>query len=153
MNTTILPPRFEAPAVELNALPEIPVYEEVSGSLRPTWLPVDPATYTIAPQTRAPKRSRAGLVAGFAVAAVAVWAGGFAAVVGGHAYLEHRSKVAAAAQPESLAPDPTPRPAASSVDTTAAPTASSVTLTVNVNDLPIAREAKPRGRKSHARGS
>lgn len=158
MSSTILPPRFEDRAAELDeTFPVIPVYEEVSGSLRPTWIPVDPTTF-IPP---AQKKSRAKTFVLVATLGLLTWGVGFAAVVGGHAAMQRYDRRAVASHSQATEPTPTtavtsrpstpPSIATTNVATSSKATAlgdSGIVLTVDVNDLPVIKN-KPHG-KSHA---
>ena len=159
MNHTILPPRFEDRAAELEAtFPVIPVYEEVSGSLRPTWIPDDPTTF-IPP---APKKSRAKTFALAATLGLLTWGIGFAAVVGGHAIETRYARKANAASAQLADAHPAPveqaqtHTATPSVATiaTAQPTKelgdSGILITIDVNDLPVIKPAKGRAKQRRA---
>lgn len=162
MSQTILPPPFEDREAELDAFPVIPVYEEVSGSLRPTWIPVDPTTFS----PPAPKKSRAKTFVLVSTLALLTWGVGFAAAVGGHAILQRydRRAAAAAAAPISESPVVTVAPIAkpvapARVASTSVPTTSSqranglgesgIVFTIDVNDLPVIKPGK--GRAKHRR--
>ncbi len=136
MSNTILPPR--ASADNLAALPAFPIDADVTDSLRPTWIPVDPETFV--PPSK--KRSRAGLFALGAVGAVAVWTLGFATMLGAQsAHEQWSAKRAAAAAAETTmritkeAPATKPAPVRASSETN-----DDVVLTVNVNDLPRSKD-------------
>ncbi|MGH7279928.1 MAG: hypothetical protein ACRELY_00265 [Polyangiaceae bacterium] len=161
MSSLILPPRLEDRGAELEATyPVIPVYEEVSGSLRPTWIPVDPTTF-IPP---APKKSRAKKLALVTTLALLTWGVGFAAVVGGHTAMQrygHPASAAAASPVSDPSPVVTVAPVAQRAtpakvaSTNVPPTSqrasglgdSGIMFTVDVNDLPVIKE-KPHGAKS-----
>lgn len=154
MSHTILPPRFEDRAAELEAtFPVIPIYEEVSGSLRPTWIPVDPTTFVPPP----PKKSRAKTFAIALPLALLTWGLGFAAVVGGHALEQRYAHAGSKASPPSAAAQPavvaqTPAPAvATNATADAKPVGDSgIMLTIDVNDLPVIKPAKGRAKRGRA---
>lgn len=160
MSHTILPPRFEDRAAELEAtFPVIPVYEEVSGSLRPTWIPDDPTTF-IPP---APRKSRAKTLALAATLGLLTWGIGFAAVVGGHAVEARYSRKANAASapvaeshPAPVVEQPRTQTATPTVATIAtAPRTkelgdSGILITIDVNDLPVIKPGKGRAKQRRA---
>lgn len=139
MSNTILPPRVSVDT--LAALPAFPIDADVTESLRPTWIPVDPATF-VPPSKR---RSRAGLFALGAVGALTIWALGFAATLGAQSLHEQwtAERAAAATQATTITKEaPTTKPAPTPVQARAASATSSddVVLTVNVNDLPRSKD-------------
>lgn len=154
MSSTILPPRFEDREADLDGFPVIPVYEEVSGSLRPTWIPVDPTTF-IPP---APKKSRAKTFALVTSLALLTWGVGFAAVVGGHAVEMRYARAANASAPQISDPAPavvaqTSAPAVATIATSQSAKQvgdSGIMITIDVNDLPVIKPGKGRAKPRHA---
>ncbi|MEO8875259.1 MAG: hypothetical protein ABI461_06720 [Polyangiaceae bacterium] len=166
MANTILPPRYDdRGSADAAALPAIPIYEETSGSLRPTWLPIDPSSYP-PPTLRSREPAASRLAKGVQIGGLlfATWFVAFGSVVGGHVVRERFTKHATAASVSATADvlpmvviavrDPgSAVPAVENTNTanTSASTKtvdSGVTLTVDVNSLPISKDLPRRG-KSH----
>ena len=148
MSSTILPPR--ASADTLAALPAFPIDADVTESLRPTWIPIDPVIF-VPPLKAKKKRSRAGLFALGALGAVGTWSLGFAAMLGVESvhdqYVKRAAAAAAAAEQAQSGDraataangDVATKPASANPSTTKA---DDVILTVNVNDLPKSKDFK-----------
>ena len=128
----------------------IPIYEEVSGSLRPTWIPVDPTTFV----PPAPKKSRAKTFALAAALGLLTWGIGFAAVVGGHEIetrYAHKANAAsvpiADAHPAVVAQTPAPTVATIATADAKPVGDSGIMLTIDINDLPVIKADKKAKRR------
>ena len=167
----ILPPRLDDRAAADEAMMlSIPIYEEeVGGSLRPTWLPVDPSTYVPPPPRRSRRANRVTFAkaAKFTALLAVTWVLAFTSVVGSHFVRDYVAKrsLAAALSANATSSDPiaAANDGASSSARSSDPTSvaaahaekavdSGVSLTVDVNDLPVSKDF-PRNRKNHGAGS
>jgi len=139
-------------------------YEDLTASLRPTWLPVDPTTFL--PPVRKSHGASVTKVAQIVSLLFVTWGLAFGSVVGSHVartYFENRvSSALAASNANEVSSAIISEDVASSTKAGAASAStktsdSGITLTVDVNDLPISKDL--RGRKApgaeprHAAGS